>query len=182
MEKYISKLTATVFLSALMLSGCGAGADDTSAADSVSEPEASVALSEDVANSDVSQESSSDEISYPSVTATKEETMQQLRMGGWQYLDGTAQGENPEDVVPDADKNAWYYGSALWFKDDGTVILTISGSDETASYTVDDDSTITITADSIGGDGRFALGKDEKYGIILYSGTDENIRFFMAMI
>ena len=115
-------------------------------------------------------------------TTTKEETETQLRMGGWQYLDGTAQGENPEDVVPNADKNAWYYGSALWFKEGGTAILTVNGSDENASYTVNKDSTITVTADSIGGDGRFALGKDEKYGTILYSKTDDNIRFFMAMI
>lgn len=183
MKKHINKLTAAVFMSALMLSGCGAGADNSSTNDSVSEPEVSVALSEDISeSSDVSEENSNEEISYPPITTTKEETETQLRMGGWQYLDGTAQGENPEDVVPNADKNAWYYGSALWFKEGGTAILTVNGSDENASYTVNEDSTITVTADSIGGDGRFALGKDEKYGTILYSKTDDNIRFFMAMI
>ena len=80
-------------MSALMLSGCGAGADNSSTNDSVSEPEVSVALSEDISeSSDVSEENSNEEISYPPITTTKEETETQLRMGGWQYLDGTDQG------------------------------------------------------------------------------------------
>ncbi len=184
--KRSARLTAILFLAALMFTGCGAEKGETSS-DTRESQTSSASGSTDTASSQAGSSAVSEESTETSQTdasqivKTPEEAKKMILTGGWQYLDGSAFGEDPEKVVPGADKNAWYYGSALWFKDDGTMILTSGGSDINGSYRINEDCTIEIEAEGVK-ENKYALCEEEKYGNVLYSKTDKNIRFYMTRI
>ena len=178
--KRSARLTAILFLAALMFTGCGA--EKGGASSDTQESRASSAAGSSETASSEAQSSEVSEISEASqIVKTPDEAKKMILIGGWQYLDGSAFGEDPEKVVPGADKDAWYYGSALWFKDDGTMILTSKGGDINGSYKINDDCTIEIEAQGVK-ENKYALCEEEKYGKVLYSKTDKNIRFYMTRI
>lgn len=167
------KLTALFFAAALMLGGCSDNSKDKSSADEQSGHTSSVSDSENVSSA-----VSEDYLLYPAIVKTKEEAKKKLCERMWMYMDGTKIGKLPEEYIPYADKDAWYYGSYLNLKEDGNGLVTIGGYDSTLTYTVNDDLTIDITHGNPEMTYQFMLGEDEEYGEILYSTEDENIRYY----
>ncbi len=173
MKNVSLKMTAVLFAAALMLGGCH-DQKETNASASGQEESAASAVSEKGGE----DEEDDDGLPYPKAVHDAKQAQELLLQGGWMYLDGTKFGSSPEKVVPGADKDAWYYGSILWFKPEGKGLVTIGGFDSTMTYTVNDDGTVEMVHGNPEMTEDFALGKDEDYGVVLYSITDENIRFY----
>ena len=175
MRKKSMKLAAIMLTAFFMLSGCSmnnAAKTETSKTES-SVPEESSVQSQ--------QESEEGEIEYQMLVTSKIAAKDELLKGAWAYLDGAVFGEDPDTILPDADKDAWYYGSRLWFEADGTGKLTLGGYDSSMSYVINDDCTISMTHGNPESTERLALGQHEKYGTILYSKTDKNIIYYQAV-
>ena len=178
MIKRSLKMTALLFAAALMMSGCGS--DKTTNDQSLTEDSSTSSVVSD--HSDVSLIEQSG-ISYPPVALTKEAAQRILLEGSWVYPNNFVNGYDIEEVIPDADKEAWYYGSSFWFNADGTGYVTIGGFDSTIKYTVNDDCTITITrSNNPEIVEQYAIGTHDKYSTVLYSKNDENILFYLAII
>ena len=178
MRKKSLKLAAIMFAAFLMLSGCSmqnSGETDSSGA---SKTESSAPAE---SSAQPQQESQDGGLEYQMLVTSTNAAKEELLKGAWMYLDGTVLGEDPEKVLPDADKDAWYYGSSLWFEADGSGKLTIGGYDSTMSYKINDDCTISMTHGNPETTEHLALGQHEKYGTILYSKTDKNIIFYQAI-
>lgn len=165
------KLTALLFAGALMLGGC---ADDGKKENSSSAEQSSSVTENESSAAPVSD----DDLLYPAIVKTKEEAKEKLSFGMWMYMDGVKIDLSPEEYVPHADKDAWYFGAYLNLKDDGKGLLNIGGFDSTLTYTINDDLSIEIAHGNPEIIDQFMLGKDEEYGEILYSTEDENIRFY----
>ena len=179
MKKSI-RLTAMVFAAALALAGCSSNNKDTSS-------DASDASQTSAAESAVTPPASLPEFSdhgieYQMLVTTKSAAKEELLKGSWMYPTNVAFGKDDEkDVMPDADKDAWYYGSSIWFNDDGTGILTIGGYDSTISYTINNDCTISIVRGNPQVNELYAIGQHEEFGTILYSKEDPNVIFYQAV-
>ena len=165
--KHSGKIAALVFATVIILGSCGESAENNNT--SKTEEKNSAAVSD----------TSEDEYTlYPVIVNTKDEAKDKLSKGMWMYMDGTRYRKSPEEYVPHADKDAWYYGAYLDLKEDGNGLLNLGGYDSTIKYVINDDLTIDITHGNPEVIDQFMLGSDEEYGEILYSTEDENIRFY----
>lgn len=168
--KHSRKIAALMFAAVIMLSGC----TEDSRSDNTDE-------AKEKNSAAVSDTSVGEYTLYPVIVNTKDEAKKKLSEGMWMYMDGTKYGKSPEEYVPHADKDAWYYGAYLDLKEDGNGLLNLGGFDSTIKYVINDDLTIDITHGNPEVIDQFMLGREEEYGEILYSTEDENIRFYHEM-
>ncbi len=170
------RFTAAVFAAALTLAGCSGTGNNKKQESSVQESSA-----QQQSTAAELPEFEDDGIEYQIYVTTKSSVKEELLKGAWMYLDGAAFDKEPGSVFPDADKDAWYYGSTFWFNSDGTGTVTIGKNDSTFTYVINDDTTISITRGNPEETEKYALGQFDEYGIILYSKTDKNIVYYQAI-
>ncbi len=174
----LSVFMLSLFLCASSLCGCG---NNTASDDTDNERVSIVSSDGGIAHSDVSW-----------YLPEKENEISQLLTGsGWQFLDGSLHGSQ----IDEADKGK-IRGSSLWFRNDGSAVLTFDGSDYDCEYQVGSDGVdLHISADPFPEElakytsdtqqelFRIKFVKDDKYGILIVSEKDPvSVRFFQTMI